>query len=165
MNKIASQVYKNLNPRQRIIASIEAAARGDETERRRLITSCPKKTYLQNDIEYSDTMEKLMGLAMAVEADQRECALGFFVALRLDPKNALTFLQRFADIQAAWRSTVAGMGIDPETMKKAGPPPSPIFELIEDLIPSPDCGKVKNLAVEMRELISPATVDAETWDL
>ncbi len=33
MNKIASQIYKNLKPRQRIIASIEAAARGDETER------------------------------------------------------------------------------------------------------------------------------------
>ena len=86
MNKIASQVYNNLKPRQRIIASIEAAARGDETERRLLITSCPKKTYVQTDLEFSESMEKLMVLAMAVEADLRGSALGYFVALRIEPK-------------------------------------------------------------------------------
>ncbi|MGR3343997.1 MAG: hypothetical protein ACU0DI_12370 [Paracoccaceae bacterium] len=109
MNNISSQVYKNLKPRQRIIASIEEAARGDETERRRLITSCPKKTYTQNDIEFSEAMETLMGLAMAVEADLRECGLGFFSALRIEPKYAAKFLQEISDIRAAWETTISAM--------------------------------------------------------
>ena len=39
MNKIASSVYENLTPRQRVIACIEAEARGDGDERQRLISS------------------------------------------------------------------------------------------------------------------------------
>ncbi len=153
MKKIESHIYKNLKPRQRIIAFVEAAARGDETERRRLITSCPKKNYLQNDIEYSKTMETLMGLAMAVEADLRGSALGFFVALRIDPKNAPKFLQEISDIRAAWETTVSEMGINPDSMHKAGPPPSPILEMIDGLVPAPDRKKSKELAAGMRAII------------
>ena len=36
MNNIGSSVYENLTPRQRIVACIEAEARGDEEEKRRL---------------------------------------------------------------------------------------------------------------------------------
>ena len=153
MNKIASHIYKNLKPKQRIIASIEAAARGDETERRRLITSCPKKNYLQNDIEYSETMETLMGLAMAVEADLRGSALGYFVALRIESKNAANFLQDISDIRAAWETTISAMGIDPKSMKKAGPPASPILEMIDGLVPAPDRKKAEKMAADMRKII------------
>ena len=154
MNKIASQVYKDLTARQRIIASIEAAARGDETERRRLITSCPKKTYVQTDLEFSESMEKLMVLGMAVECDLRECGLGFFVGLRVDPKNAFKFLQNYSDIKAAWKIAVSEMGIDPEAMKKAGPPASPILEMIDGLVPAPDRKKAEKLAADMRKIIN-----------
>ncbi len=153
MNKIASHIYKNLKPKQRIIASIEAAARGDESERIRLITSCPKKTYVQTDLEFSESMEKLMVLAMAIEADLRGYALSFFVGLRVDPKNACKFLQDYSDIRAAWNSTVSEMGINSDSMQKAGPPPSPIFELIEDLIPKPKKKKSEKLAAEMSVIL------------
>ncbi len=154
MNKIASQVYQNLKPRQRIIASIEAAARGDETERRLLITSCPKKTYVQTDLEFSESMEKLMVLGMAVECDLRECGLGFFAALRIEPRIAPNFLQEISDIRAAWETTISAMGIDPEIMKRAGPPPSPILEMIDGLVPAPDRKKAEKLAADMRKIIN-----------
>lgn len=50
---IKPQIYESLTPRQRVIASIEALARGDEEEKRRLVKSCPKKSYLQTDTAYS----------------------------------------------------------------------------------------------------------------
>ena len=154
MNKIASHVYKDLTARQRIIASIEAAARGDETEKRRLIKSCPKKTYVQTDLEFSESMENLMVLAMAIECDLRECGLGFFAALRIEPKIAPKFLQEISDIRAAWKSTVSEMGIDLKAMKKAGPPASPILEMIDGLVPAPDRKKAEKMAADMRKIVS-----------
>ena len=154
MNKIASQVYINLKPRERIIASIEAAARGDETERRRLIKSCPKKTYVQTDLEFSESMENLMVLAMAIECDLRGSALGYFVALRIEPKIAANFLQEISDIRAAWKITISAMGIDPKSMQKAGPPAGPILEMIDGLVPAPDRKKAEKLAANMSKIIS-----------
>lgn len=110
-------------------------------------------TYSQNDIKYSETMEKLMGLAMAVEADLRGSALGYFVALRIEPKIAPKFLQEISDFRAAWKITISKMGIDPEAMKKAGPPTSPILELIEGLVPIPNQENVKKLSGEISKLI------------
>ena len=153
MTKIASSVYENLTPRQRIVACVEAEARCDKEEKRRLIKSCPKKTYVQTDLEFSESMEKLMVLGMAVECDLRECGLGFFVGLRVDPKNAFKFLQNYSDIKAAWKIAVSEMGIDPEIMKKAGPPPSPILEMIDGLVPVPDRKKADELAADMRAII------------
>ena len=98
-------------------------------------------------------MKNLMGLAMAVEADLRGSALGFFVALRLDPKNAANFLQEISDISAAWETTISAMGIDAKSMKKAGPPASPILEMIDGLVPAPDRKKADELAADMRAII------------
>jgi hypothetical protein len=41
------------------------------------------------------------------------------------------------------------MGIDPESMRKAGPLPCPVFEMIEDLVPPPNSEVVEKLAAEM----------------
>ncbi len=153
MTNIAASVYENLTPRQRIVACVEAEARCDKEEKRRLIKSCPKKTYVQTDLEFSESMEKLMVLAMAVEADLRGSALGYFVALRIEPKIAPNFLQEISDIRAAWETTVSEMGINPDSMHKAGPPPSPILEMIDGLVPAPDRKKSKELAAGMRAII------------
>lgn len=155
MRKIAPTVYEDLTPRQRIVACVEAEARGDEMEKQRLISSCPKVKYLSNDARFSDKIEKLFSLAMAVEADLRGFALAFLIGIRVDPKNAIQLLQPFADLRAAWNSVISQMGIDPGSMKKAGPPASPILELIEDIIPKPNGAKSKKLADEMLEIISP----------
>ncbi|MGR3290540.1 MAG: hypothetical protein ACU0C9_05020, partial [Paracoccaceae bacterium] len=135
---------------------IEAEARSDEDEKRRLIQTCPKVTYVSTDACFSGPMEKVFGLAMAVECDLRGFALAFFVAIRLDPKNAIQILQPYADLRAAWEATLSEMGINPEAMKIAGPPTSSYFELIDDLIPDPDRKKSEELATEMKELFGPA---------
>ncbi len=83
---------------------------------------------------------------MAIECDLRDCALGFFVALRMDPKNAANFFQDISDIRAAWETTISAMGIDAKSMKKAGPPASPILEMIDGLVPAPDRKKAEKLA-------------------
>ena len=93
MRKIASTVYEDLTPRQRVIASVEAEARGDQDERQRLMSSCPRLNYCRTDAAYSDAMERLMRMALAVEADLRGAALSFLIAVRADPKNAHIFLQ------------------------------------------------------------------------
>lgn len=155
MKKIAAKVYEDLTPQQRIVACIEAEARSDETERQRLISSCPKFTYVSTDVRFSETMEELLALAMAVEADLRGFALAFFVGIRSDPKTAIQQLQQFADLRAAWNSVISEMGIDPEAMKKAGPPESQVFELIEDIIPKPNKKQSKILEAEMLKIINP----------
>jgi hypothetical protein len=153
MKDISLSVYRNLTPAQRLVASIEALARGDEEEKQRLVKSCPRKSYIQNDAQFADIMENLMDLAIAVEADLRECVIYFLIAIRADPKNALEFLQRYSDLRAGWNSAISRMGIDPESMRKARPPPCPVFYLIEDLVPPPDSEAAEKMAAEMEVII------------
>ena len=143
MSNIKHMVYESLTPRQRIIASIEALARGDEEEKSRLVESCPKKNYRQNDAEFADKMGALMTLMLAVECDLRGSVLGFFLALRTEPKSVHEILQNIADIQAAWEEFISSLGIDPETMAKAAPPFGAFLELIDGLLPDPDHDNVE----------------------
>ena len=149
MNKIASSVYESLTIRQRVIACIEAEARGDCDERRRLISSCPKLTYHQTDARFSGMMEKLMGLAMAVESDLRECVLKFLVIVKSEPETSERFLQDFANIREAWKMTVRTMGIDEKSMVLAGPPSSLEFEMVEALLPEPNTNLSEMLSADM----------------
>jgi len=149
MNKIASSVYENLTIRQRVIACIEAQARGDRDERERLISSCPKFTYHQTDARFSGKMETLILLALAVEADLRECVLRFFVMLKFEPDSSGRFLQDFANIREAWKMTVRTMGIDEKSMALAGPPSSLVFELVEALLPEPNTNLSEMLSADM----------------
>ena len=136
MKGIKPIVYESLTPAQRVIASIEALARGDEEEKRRLVTSCPKKTYTMTDAAYSDKMEALLDMAMAVELDMRGCALTFFMLLYLednldhDKHEKLSALmekvppqiQEIVSIKQAWHNFLEDEGIDPATMDSAYQP-------------------------------------------
>ena len=90
-----------------------------------------------------------MGLAMAVEADLKECALRFFVAIRLDPENARGHLQDFANIRRAWQESLNALEIDKESKALAGPPTSPVFELIEGLLPEHETKQSEKLSAEL----------------
>jgi hypothetical protein len=149
VNKIGSSVYENLTVRQRVIACIEAEARGDCDERQRLISYCPKFTYDQTDARFSGTMEKLMGLAMAVEADLRECVLKFLIIVKSEPETSGRLLQDFANIREAWKMTVRTMGIDEKIMALAGPPSSLVFEMVEALLPEPNINWSEMLSADM----------------
>lgn len=146
MKQIELKVYRCLTPKQRVIASIEAIARGDENEERRLVRSCPRYSYTQIDLRYLGMMEALLDLALAVEADLKECVLRFLIVAKIDPEEANDFLQDFADTREAWRSTVSAMGLDEEAMALAGPPTSPVFALIEKSVPTPDIGKAEEIS-------------------
>lgn len=131
--KLKTIVYENLTVRERIIASVEALARGDMDERQRLISSCPKKTVTQTDPAYADVMERLMYMALAVQCDLRTEAICFQFALKAEEPFDI-FLRRMASIQAAWHQTLEEYGIDPASMDKATRPPHPIVDLLMDLV-------------------------------
>lgn len=149
MKKISPSVYENLTPEQRVVACIEALARDDDSEKQRLISSCPKFKYVRTDVCFSEKMEKLMGLAMAIEADLRECILKFLVIVQSNPEIARGFLQDFANVRESWKVTVAAMGIDVPSMVSAGPPSSAVFELVEVLLPEPDAKRSEILSANM----------------
>lgn len=162
MKNIPATVYEQLTPKQRVVAYVEALARADDAEQRRLVNSCPRRAYGQMDRRFTDAMETLMDMAMAVEADLKECALRFFVLFRVDPKESVGFLQDFANIRAAWKMTLTAMGIDEEAMLLAGPPSSPVFELIEALVPEPQLEESEALSGGM--LIHLGQVEARVGE-
>lgn len=79
MKDIAQQVYDKLTPRQRIIATIEAEARDDAEEVRRLVKSCPKKTYTMNDANYAEEMQMLLADSMSLECDMSHMAINYLL--------------------------------------------------------------------------------------
>ena len=153
MKKIALSVYENLSSNQRVIACIEALARGDEKEMDILLSSCPKLIYSQPDAQFLEVMENLMGLAMAVEADLKEFLLRYFVSIRCEIGTSCKHLQDFADCREAWNMTLDVMGIDKRAMALAGPPTSPVFEFFEILFPEPDGKKTEELSAHMLKFI------------
>ncbi len=121
---IKSSVYESLTPRQRVIATIEAEARGDDDEVHRLVDTCPKFTFRQNDTEYSYTMVRLIALKLAIESDIRGYVIGALLSIIVEHNDALqVFLQDIANTNAAWNETMEVLGIDPASMKKFAPEP------------------------------------------
>lgn len=125
MKDISNSTYENLTISQRIIASIEAMARGDDEEKLRLIKTCPRKTYTQTDAKYGDTMEKLINLAIMVECELRGQALSFYIASWLSEREDKVyweekekFIKNVHTITRAWNITLENMGIKPETMEQ-----------------------------------------------
>lgn len=153
MKKISQKVYATLTPTQRVAAYVEALARGDEDEVQRLRSSCPSVEYRRIDPCFSKRLDTLFGLAMATEADLKESALGFFVAMRLDPKSARDYLEQFANTRHAWKTIQSTFGIDAKAMELAGPPSSPFFELIEPMLPEPDMDASKKLSGEVLKFL------------
>lgn len=154
MKSISTKVYEDLTPKQRVHASLEAIARGDGAEKQKLINTCPKKAYIQNVPEYADTMEILIGMMMAVECDIYRNALNFFAALYFDHEAKGKCLQNIADIKAAWKAALIEKEIDPDLVKKAGSKPSPVIELIEEILPKPKDESTKALTNEITSYFS-----------
>jgi hypothetical protein len=154
MKNIKPVIYENLSTRQRVIASVEALARDDEEERLRLVSTCPKKTYHQTDWEYSQKMIMLIGMSISIECELREYGLNLFAALLSDRTSGDQWLQKIADTREAWKVMLRQMGIDPEAMKKAGLPSSPVLESIYGLLPEPVPENVEKLSAELNELDS-----------
>ncbi len=143
-------IYDSLTPRQRVIATIEAEARGDKEEVQRLVKSCPKKLYRENDAAYTQTMHNLMYVSLGVECEMYKNAISYIAALYLDYGVMEKFLQNIIDIRTAWHETLDSMGITLEAMNKASPLKPSFVELIEELLPEPEPENVAKIAADMR---------------
>jgi hypothetical protein len=133
MKAIKETIYKSMTPQQRVIASMEAIARGDEDERSRLSQTCPKFHYTMTDHHYCERLEALRDLALAVEHDIRGCILAFFydeLFYKTISGNDLKSLimnielssERAEDVLGiikAWHEFLIGEGIDPAVAESA----------------------------------------------
>jgi hypothetical protein len=63
------KLYDRLTPEERFRLSVEATARGDEEESRRLNEGCPRHSYTLNDMRFSWRWEAARDLTMAVLLD------------------------------------------------------------------------------------------------
>jgi hypothetical protein len=61
--------YDRLEPEERFRAALEADARGDDDERRRLIDSCPRLTYKMNDAAFTDRVDAAHAMATSIAVD------------------------------------------------------------------------------------------------
>jgi hypothetical protein len=65
-DRAVARHYHELNPAERAGLALEAAARGDERERERLVATCPRKDYRMIDGDYLDTVDASRDLAFGV---------------------------------------------------------------------------------------------------
>jgi hypothetical protein len=141
-------IYETLTPRQRVIAAVEADARGDGAEFERLKDTCPTRIYKMTDSAYVMTMTMLVNISMLVECEIRSHLADLLFGLFIDKDEKSDQLidisfQRIANIKAAWVATIEGMGISPESMIKVGMQPHLLLEFFSDFVPEPKAEGVK----------------------
>lgn len=121
---IPDKIYANLSPIERIRAAVLASARDDEEELQILKVTCPKKTFLMTDPEYSGGMMNIFHLLFTVEHFLASCALDFQLAReRRDLQDDA--LKAAASVVMALDQLIAEMGLDPQAMAKNSPPRHP----------------------------------------
>ena len=72
---IPDKIYANLTPAERIRATVLAEARNDEEELQILKETCPKRTFLMTDPDYSEGMANLHAVVFNVEHELSMYAL------------------------------------------------------------------------------------------
>ena len=83
-NKGVGKLYDRLSPSERFRLDVEAQARGDEAESRRLVDTCPMRTYNMTDWAFSgrcQTTTEIL-LAVCVELSQYMSRLNMIDAIR-----------------------------------------------------------------------------------
>jgi hypothetical protein len=117
------KLYDRLTPEERFRLSVEAAARGDEEESRRLKEGCPRRTYTMNDLRFSRRWDAARELTMMVLLDlnQHLSQLRMIDALRSVLPYSTTLAQNDAHLaysdgcnagsRYAWKK--AGMSGEP----------------------------------------------------
>jgi len=116
---IKPAIYDTLTPQQRLIAAVEAIARGDEAEHEKLVDTCPKKKYEQADYRFSGMLQALITMSFQVELQMTGNLLSLIMFMgRNDEDRADIFLQKIVDTHTAWNRQVEALGIDPEIIAK-----------------------------------------------
>jgi hypothetical protein len=65
------KLYDRLTPEERFRLDVEAVARGDSEESRRLVDTCPRRTYTMTDLGFSGRWDGAIQLCVAVLSDLR----------------------------------------------------------------------------------------------
>ncbi|HBH25840.1 MAG TPA: hypothetical protein DDX54_00325 [Rhodospirillaceae bacterium] len=112
MKQVKAMVYDALTPHERVVATLEAEARGDATEARRLVESCPKVTYRANDERYSGAMRAIVNLAIFLEMELRGIALAAAWAMATDSEHLPALLAKMLTLHTAWERAFAAKGLD-----------------------------------------------------
>ncbi len=122
-NRALEKLYERLTLEERFKLDIEAHARGDERESRRLVDSCPIRNYTMTDWAFSGRWQTATEIVMAVSVDlcQHMSRLNMIDALQETLPYARTVYQNEASIaymsghesgsRYAWER--AGMDGDP----------------------------------------------------
>ena len=131
---IPSEIYTRLSASERIRAAVSALARNDDAELETLKDTCPKKSFLMADPAYSEGIQRLLSLALAVESDLERMTLNFLMASRLEELEVVEeAIAGAASLEFAWREFLAELGIPRREMKEAGPPRHHAVEAILNL--------------------------------
>jgi hypothetical protein len=67
------RLYDRLTPEERFRLDVEAMARGDEEESRKLTDTCPRRNYVMNDWGFVGRQQAARELAILAYADLAKC--------------------------------------------------------------------------------------------
>jgi hypothetical protein len=78
------KLYDRFTPEERFRLDLEAMTRGDEEESRRLVDSCPRKSYTMTDIAFTDRwrVSEVITLTMCIDLAQHLSKLRMVIAFR-----------------------------------------------------------------------------------
>jgi hypothetical protein len=78
------KLYDRFTPDERFRLDLEAMSRGDEEESRRLVDSCPRKSYTMTDIAFTDRWlaSEVITLTMCIDLAQHLSKLRMVIAFR-----------------------------------------------------------------------------------
>lgn len=137
--KIQNTFYENLSIKQRVTLSLEAVARDDEDEGKRLVRTCPKKTYTMNDDAFTKPIEVFFSLGMAIACDIREALLKYALTREIDlPEQGKVFLQKTVNLTEAWKRFALSFGVQEGSIEGLSVPESAYMSLIEEMLPEPE---------------------------
>ena len=117
------KLYDRFTPEERFRLDLEAMARGDEEESRRLVDSCPRKSYTMTDIAFTDRwrVSEVITLIVCIDLAQHLSKLRMISAFRealpptynaCEKQAILAYLDGYeAGARRAWEE--AGMEGDP----------------------------------------------------
>ena len=117
------KLYDRFTPDERFRLDLEAMTRGDEEESRRLVDSCPRKSYTMTDIAFTDRWlaSEVLTLTMCIDLAQHLSKLRMIIAFRealpltynaCENQAILAYLDGYeAGARRAWED--AGMEGDP----------------------------------------------------
>lgn len=120
-----TKLYDRLTPMERLSAFVEAAARKDLPELDRLNDTCPRKSYVMDDLAYTDGKRQLWLLAAMVQIQVDRLGFGAIAALLklahgspCDPDRESTLdatrnlLARMKGCLDGWDEFCAEVGVD-----------------------------------------------------